>query len=44
MLSADQIAGFLNQLFLWNRYGVGMVTNGCGQSGDRTLELTVSEG
>ena len=27
-----------------NFLGVGMVKNGCGQSGDRTLKLTVSEG
>ena len=27
----------------WKVLGVGMVKNGCGQSGDRTLKLTVSK-
>ena len=61
MLSANQIAGFLNQLFLQNKnmkvsffacwynftkfkslsknFWLGMVKNGCGQSGLYTLKL-----
>ena len=32
------------QIEMWLKiFGVGMVRNGCGQSGDGTLKLTVSE-
>ena len=64
MLWANQIAGFVNQIFIrsklmkqpyffacWYKlirklskiFWLGMVKNGCGQSGHWTLKLTVSE-
>ena len=54
MFSASQTVVFLNQIYLQNKlpfffvfnskiFWVGMVKNGCGQSGHGTLKLTVSQ-